>query len=339
MNVDVALDVRLTRRMSFGMRAYATRLAEYLPRVAPDLTVAPLHGGANLGFDEQILMPLRVVRMRPRLTHYTTIFAPLLAPRPYIMMIHDLIHIIYPELHGPGVALYYATVARRLAQRARLLVMGDERTADQCERYLGVRRERCRVTPLGYDPARAAETAVERGARPYFLYSGNLRPHKNVATLLAAWSSLPPEIEVDLYLTGTGNHPAHFARFERGRRKLMELGTVSEERLWQLYRGAVAYVHPALAEGFGLPMLEAMAAGTPVIAARECVSSVVRDDAALFDARDTEALRALLADAARGSSEWRERTVRGKERVRPYTWERFAMSTAEVYREVLEGSR
>lgn len=336
MSVDVALDARLTRRMSFGMRAYATQLARHLPRAAPDLKVAALQGGQSLSFDEQLFMPLRVARLRPRLTHYTTIFAPLLAPRPYILMIHDLIHVVHPEFYGRGVALYYATVARRLAQGARLLVMGDERTVAQCERYLGVARERCRVTPLGYDPALAAVTDAERAARPFFLYSGNARPHKNVATLLAAWSSLPAQIEVDLYLTGMDAGAVDLARFDRPGRQVVVLGTVSEERLWRLYRGALAYVHPALAEGFGIPMLEAMAAGTPVIASRESVPSVARQHAALFDARDVGALRALLADAASGSPAWGERAARGKESVRPYTWERFAMTTAEVYREVLE---
>jgi glycosyltransferase involved in cell wall biosynthesis len=337
MNVDVALDARLTRRMSFGMRAYAVELARYLPVVAPDLRVVPLHGGANMGLDEQVLMPLRVARMRPQLTHYTTIFAPLLAPLPYIQMIHDLIHVVHPEFYGRGVALYYATVARRLTQRARFLVMGDERTVEQCERYLGVDPAVCRVTPLGYDPALAAQSGVEKSVRPYVLYSGNLRPHKNVATLLAAWSALPPSVEVDLYLTGD-EADERFAHFESGSRRIVMLGTVSDERLWQLYRGALAYVHPALAEGFGLPMLEAMAAGTPVIASRECVSSVVRDFAALFNARDVDQLRSLLADVAQGSAAWRERAARGKDHVRPYTWERFAMSTVAVYREVLEES-
>ena len=149
----------------------------------------------------------------------------------------------------------------------------------------------------------------------------------------------PPQFEVDLYLTGAEEIEGRFGRFEGPGRRVVMLGIVSEERLWQLYRGALAYVHPALAEGFGIPMLEAMAAGTPVIAARECVSSIVRGCAALFDARDTQGLRALLAEATHGSSEWRERAARGKELVRPYTWERFAMSTVEVYREVLERSR
>jgi len=333
-SVDVALDGRLTRRMSFGMRAYTTRLLEYLPRVAPDLAVTPFRGGANLGLDEQLLMPLRIARLHPRLTHYTTFYVPLVAPRPYIMMIHDLIPVVLPQFYAPHVAVYYATVAPRLARRAELLVMADERTAEQCERYLGVSRTRCRIVPLGYDPGRAAETTCERAVRPYFLYAGNLRAHKNVATLLAAWASLPDEIAVDLYIVGNGE-PRFGGRFDRANRRIVELGTVTEERLWRLYRGALAYVHPALAEGFGLPMLEAMAAGTPVIAARESVPSIVREDAGLFDARDVRALRALLADVAAGSPRWRSRAARGRERVRPYTWERFAMSTADVYREVL----
>ncbi len=336
MRIDVALDARMTRRMSFGMRAYSDQLARRLPQVAPDLRIGLLHGGPSLSLDEQLGLPWRVARMHPRLTHYTTIYAPLLAPRPYLLMIHDLIHVVHPEFYGPSVALYYATAARRLAQRASLLVMGDERTVAQCERYLGVPPERCRVTPLGYDPARAARTETERAERPYFLYSGNARPHKNLATLLAAWAALPDDVAVDLYLTGMDEAGVDLARFERPARRAVVLGTVDEERLWRLYRGAVAYVHPALAEGFGLPMLEAMAAGTPVIASRECVPSVVRPHAALFDARDPAALGALLAEAASGAAQWRERAVRGKEHVQPYTWERFAMTTAQVYREVLE---
>jgi glycosyltransferase involved in cell wall biosynthesis len=333
--IDVALDARQTRRMSFGMRAYATQLANRLPYVAPDLKIAAFRGRGNVNLDEQLIVPLRVVRLRPRLTHYVTIFAPVLAPRPYVMMIHDLIHVAHPEFSSAAVVLYYARVARRLAQPAELLLMGDDRTVAQCERYLGIPPERCRVVPLGYDPALAQRIAAEQGARPYFLYAGNLRPHKNVATLLAAWSSLPASVEIDLYFTGTAAVGARFAPFERPGRRLVVLGTVGEERLWRLYRGALAYVHPSLAEGFGIPMLEAMAAGTPVIASRESVPSIVREHAALFDARDVSALRGLLLEAAQGSAAWRDRAARGKGAVRPYTWDRFAMSTADVYREIL----
>lgn len=336
--IDVALDGRLTRRMSYGMRAYAAQLAARLPLVAPDLNVVAFGGRGNLGFDEQVLLPVRLRRMHPRLTHYVTVFAPLSGPRPYVMMIHDLIHVAFPQFYSPAVAVYYATVGRRLAQGAALLCMGDERTVEQCERYLGVPPERCRVIPLGYDPRLAERLAVERGPRPYFLYSGNLRPHKNVATLLAAWAGLPPSVEVDLYFTGTDTSPDRFTDFNRANRRLVILGTVSQERLWRLYRGALAYVHPALAEGFGIPMLEAMAVGTPVIASREAVPSIVRGDAALFAARDVAGLRDLLYDAALGSSGWAERATRGKKRVQPYTWDRFAMATAQMYRDVLSAT-
>lgn len=333
--IDVALDARMTRRMSYGMRAYALELAARLPRVAPDLKIVTFGGRGNLGLDEQVLLPVRLRRMQPRLTHYVTIFAPLAGPRPYVMMIHDLIHVAHPEFYSPAVAAYYATVARRLAQGAALLCTGDERTVEQCERYLGVPPSRCRVIPLGYDPQLAERIAIERGPRPYFLYSGNLRPHKNVSTLLAAWAGLPPSVEVDLYLTGTETPAERLGAFNRPNRRLVVLGTVSEERLWRLYRGALAYVHPALAEGFGIPMLEAMAAGTPVIAARESVPSVVSGEAALFAARDVTALGELLRDAAQGSSAWSERAARGKKHVQPYTWDRFAMATADMYRELL----
>ena len=330
--IDVALEVPRTRHISAGMRAYASELAARLPRVAPDLTFAEFSHAASFGFEEQVALPLRIRRARPRLTHFLSLYAPYFAPAPFALTIHDLIHLNFPELHKRSVAPYYALVVRSLCARAVRVITDDERTVDDLERYLDVAPAKVRVVPLGVDDAFRAEIEAEPAARPYFIYAGNHRPHKDLPTLLAAWARLDPALEADLYLSGDDDLPPD--RPERTRGTLRFLGDVDAARLARLFRGAVALVHPALREGFGLPLLEALAAGTHVIACRTAVPGPLLPYVELFAAGDVESLAALMArslaspraqDAARAFA-------------RTLTWDRCATLTAEVYREALEQS-
>jgi glycosyltransferase involved in cell wall biosynthesis len=335
--IDVALDARITPRMSAGIRAYVRALLEGLPRVAPDIRLHPVGRGLNFGLDEQLRLPAELDRLKPALTHYPTIFTPLRRRRPYVAMVHDLIHLQYPQFFGTPTALFYELAAKPMFRGARLLLMSDERTVEACVALLGVDRERCRVVPLGYDPVvfAAAETRTPR--RPYIMYAGNQRPHKNLAVLYEAWAGLPEAVALDLVMTG----PVDVAAQQRYRRTGSELrfaGTLSDAHLVAGYRGATAYVHPALVEGFGLPMLEAAVAGTPVIASADAVPSVVAPYASTFAAHDTLKLRATLTDLVADPAPYRRRAAEGRDAMRAYTWDRFAAATAAVYREVVDES-
>jgi glycosyltransferase involved in cell wall biosynthesis len=254
-------------------------------------------------------------------------------------MVHDLIHLQFPRLFGPAAAAFYALVATPMLRGAALLLMSDARTADACVEFLGVPYERCRVVPLGYDPELAASAAgpapVPR--RPYVFYAGNHRPHKNLAVLYEAWAGLPDAVELDLALTGAPD-PAASERYRRRSGALQFLGTITDAELARRYRGAAALVHPALAEGFGLPMLEAAVLATPVIASRTALPGLLAPYAATFSAHDTLALRAILTDLAADPAPYRRRAAEGSVALRAYTWDRFAAATAAVYREVVDGS-
>jgi glycosyltransferase involved in cell wall biosynthesis len=332
--IDIAIDARLTRRMSVGTRTYVRELLARLPSVAPDLSTAAIGRGENFGLAEQLGIPLAVTRSGARAVHYPTTFAPLLRLRPYVVTIHDLIHLRYPALFGRATALHYAVVGGPLVRGATRLCMGDARTIADCERYLGVAPERCRVIPLGYDPLllEAEEPLVPD--RPFFLYAGNHRPHKNLATLYAAWSSLPDAYAIDLCITGPDD-PIARERYAPPGRRLRFLGELSARDLRRHYRAALAYVHPALAEGFGIPMLEAGVVGTPVIASSASVPGVVAPFATTFEARDVAGLAACLRAAVDDEGEMRRRAAEGVASLRAYTWDRFAAMTAAVYREVL----
>jgi glycosyltransferase involved in cell wall biosynthesis len=335
--IDVALDARITPRMSAGIRAYVRALLDGLPRVAPDIRLHPVGRGLNFGLDEQLRLPAEIDRLAPALTHYPTVFAPVRRRRPYVAMLHDLIHLQYPEFFSSGTALFYALVAKPMLRGATLLLMSDERTADACVDLLGVERERCRIVPLGYDPALFAPAATPAPRRPFIMYAGNHRPHKNLAVLYEAWAGLPEAVALDLVVTGPGDKAA-LERYRRPGNELRFAGTLSDAHLVAGYRAASAYVHPALVEGFGLPMLEATVIGTPVIASAGAVPSIVAPYARTFAPHDTLALRAALTDLAANPAPYRRRAAEGSVAMRAYTWDRFAAGTAAVYREVVDGS-
>lgn len=332
--VDVAFDRRDTSHMSAGMRLYVRKLAALLPQVAPDLRLAFVGAGDNFDLAEQAGLPLAILRSGARLAHVPTPFVPLAIPAPYLLTIHDLIDLHYPEFGKRKVGPYYRFAVGPAARRARAVITDDESTVDDLERFLGVAPKRVRIVPLGVDlDVPLPPPAV--WARPYFLYVGNHRPHKNLATLAAAWSALPSEHDVDLLLTGADDVDGAFAGLRRDRGTIVFLGHPTGTELAAFYRGAAAYVHPALREGFGLPMLEAMRAGAPVIAAHGALPRVLSAHAYGFESHDVLELQTLLERALVEPARFRNGVEAALVATRELTWERTARATAAVYREFL----
>ena len=332
----VALDGRLTRQMSIGMKTYARELVARLPQAAPDIAFVTMMHGSNFGWSEQVQLPHAIRRANVGLTHYLSLYAPVFAPRPYVITVHDLIHLRYPQYFKSKVRPYYQTAVRFICSRAERVITDDERTVNDLERFLGVARERVRVIPLGVQERFLDPIAPHAGDRPYILYAGNHRPHKDLATLFAAWRGLPDDLAVDLYVTGEDDFAdppeGHGARS----RRIVILGEVSESQLPGYYAGAVALAHPALTEGFGLPLLEAMASRCPVIACADAVPAELEAAALTFPARDVSALRAQLLRVLAGGEVVRALVETGRALAERLTWERCASKTAAVYREILE---
>ncbi len=343
---DVALDVRETSHTSVGMLQYVRALRHWLPLVAPDLRLAEIGRGDNFDLAEQAGLPLAVARLRPRLVHLPTPFVPRLMPAPLVVTVHDLIDLEFPQYAKRKVGPYWRHVVGPVLRRARAVLTDDDATVALLERYLGVDPARVRVVPLGVDAPDPLPPPAVRG-RPYFLYAGNHRPHKDLPTLVRAWAALPEDVPADLLLTGPAE--PELARARRTAGELVFLGDRATAELWALQRGAAAYVHPALREGFGLPMLEALRVATPVLAAEPAVPAVLRAHVQTFPAGDAGALRALLlralagavgpgadGDAAAGdAAALRAQAERGRAATAGLTWEPTVRATAAVYRELL----
>jgi glycosyltransferase involved in cell wall biosynthesis len=320
------------------MQTYVRELVARLPVIAPDYEFVTFTGGGNFGWNEQIALPLAIRRARLDLVHFLSQYVPVLLPARFVITIHDLIHLRFPQYFKAKVGPYYASVVRYACARAKRVITDDERTVDDLERFLAVDRAKVRVVPLGVAESFLNAPAPYVGGRPYLLYVGNHRPHKDLATLFDAWSSLPERWAIDLYLTGPDDFAGELQQRSSLARSIVALGDVSTERLAAYYAGASALVQPALREGFGLPMLEAMAVGCPVVACEEAVPRPLSDAALTFGARDAAQLRArleqLLSDGA-----LRTRSVElGRAAAKGLTWSRCVRATADIYREVLEES-
>ncbi|HTD32487.1 MAG TPA: glycosyltransferase [Candidatus Elarobacter sp.] len=338
--IDVALDVRESSHTSAGMLAYVRALRTLLPRVAPDLVFAEIGGGDNFDLAEQVGIPLALARMRPGLVHFPTPFVPRFVTVPHVVTVHDVIDLEFPQYAKRKVGPYWRYVVGPVLRSARAVITDDDATVALLERYLRVDPARVRVIPLGVDAPDEPANADPPGAEPavrdraYLLYAGNHRPHKDLETLVAAWASLPDGLAVDLVLTGD-DEPALRAAASRARGELRFAGAAGERELWALYRGAVAYVHPALREGFGLPLLEALRAGTPVVAAETAVPSVLKPYVHRYPPRDVAALRALLMRAFDEPAGLRAEARLARDATAHLTWERTVRATAGLYRELL----
>jgi O-antigen biosynthesis alpha-1,2-mannosyltransferase len=321
------------------MKTYARELVSRLPQVAPEFSYSAFSSGRNFGFEEQIRLPLAIRRERVDIVHFLSIYVPLVAAAPSIVTVHDLIHLRFPQYFKAKVRPYYQTVVRLACARARAVVTDDERTIDDLRELLGVDRKKIRVVPLGVDERFLGPVEPFAAERPYVLYVGNHRQHKNLATLFDAWSQLPEEDAVDLYLTGPDDFSGELQRRATAGRAIVALGDVPDERLASYYAGARALVQPALREGFGLPMLEAMAVGCPVVACEDAVPRILEPAALTFAARDAVELSAILRDVLADAG-LRERFVNlGRRIARTLTWDHCARATADVYREVLDSGR
>ncbi len=324
--IRVALASPATPRASAGMHAYARALIERMAKAAPDVDLVAV--GAP-----PALQPWALRSARAQLVHlaYPDLVPPV--PRPYVAMLHDLIHLRYPAQFSRATAAYWRFVGAPLYRGAARVLVSDPRVADDGVALLRIARERVRVVPLGYgDAIPAAEPWPAQ--RPYLFYAGNHRPHKSLPTMYAAWAALPPQLALDLVLTGP-DEPAVRGRYLRERGAIEFLGDVDEATLARRYRGALAYVQPSSAEGFGIPVLEAAVAGTPVLASTAAVPGVARPFVQTFTPGDVGALGALIEAVAREPAAARARAAEGAVTLRAYTWDRFAASTAAVYREVV----
>jgi alpha-1,3-rhamnosyl/mannosyltransferase len=292
-------------------------------------------------------------RIRPDLYHEPN-FLPFKFDGPTVVTAHDLSWIRFPETHPPErVAVMNKLFPRSLKAASHVLTDAEFIRQEIIEEF-GVAPDRITSVPLGarriFRPRTEGECATalaEFGLRyrGYVLCVGTQEPRKNLELAIRAYAGLAPAIRKRFPLVTVGMKGWLTSRLESVMQPLVAsgelhpLGYTSDEALAALYAGATALVYPSLYEGFGLPPLEAMASGTPVIVSnRSTLPEVVGTAGVVIDAEDEAALREALQQFVEDRKFWEERAGAGLQRAAGFSWQRCAEQTLAVYRRVLSGS-
>lgn len=288
---------------------------------------------------------------RVDLLHVPHLNAPLLSPVPMIVTIHDLIPFHYPEAIAARLGgLYFQAMARLVPRRARRVLTVSEHTRSDLIRLVGANPLTIEAIPLGVDDhfADPASPEARRIVRERFglegrtlLYAGQWKGYKNLALLLDVLERLDAARFPDLRLVLVGKEdPRVPLREELAKRGLTDrvviTGFLDEAELVALYQEATVFLFPSRYEGFGLPPLEAMAAGLPVIASDRASIPEVVGAAGLILSPDSvlewqRAVESLCTDAARRQA----LSTAGRARAAAFRWERVAERTVNAYRQVL----
>lgn len=349
----IAVDSQSALGTPSGIGQYTARLLAELRLIAPHHEFLALDWGRSpaMRLDRRLRwqqwdLPRRARAARCGLLHVPGFDAPLFKPCPVVLTVHDLIGVLMPETLPPASRFYWGRWLLWTVRRADRVITDSRHSRDDVVRLLGIPAERISVIPLGVDasfaPARSSDVAVaeyrQRAGLPdeFILFVGNIEPRKGIDTLVEAFGALAPVVPHHLVIAGSAGW--YMGRLEEQIRALgLEarvrlLGYVSSTDLPLLYNAADVFAYPSRYEGFGLPPLEAMASGLPVVCSNTTsLPEVVGDGAVAVAPDDAAALQQALKRVLDDRSLHAELAARGLQRAAAFTWQATARRTLAVY--------
>jgi alpha-1,3-rhamnosyl/mannosyltransferase len=297
---------------------------------------------------EQLQLPSQLRKLSADVLHYPYTIMPLATPRPYVLTVHDIIPIRFPQYFSLLQRMLYRMSLTISLHSAACVICVSEATRSELKSVLRVEADRLFVAHEGVSEAfrPSARHELERVRtryglpEDYLLYVGSNKPHKNLASLLDAYAGV--HSAPTLVLAGAQDH-----RYQKARRRVSLLNlekrvrfldSVMEKDLPALYGGATAFLYPSIYEGFGLPPLEAMACGVPVVCSDIPSLIETTGDAALkFDPTDTASIAAAVERIVEDGKLRTDLKDRGLRHSAAFSWKKAAEVTVSLYRRAATG--
>jgi alpha-1,3-rhamnosyl/mannosyltransferase len=362
--MTIVLDARTATDHFPGIGRYVVNLARALRSIAPDLDLrlfcdptAMLSRGAPtslsltdlplspFSLQQQWRVPLRLRQLKATVYHSPYYLMPYRPGVPTVLTAYDVIPLAYPYYYTAAQRLIFRLAHRLALKAARMTLAISEATKVDLVRRLGAPPDRIRVTPLAADPrftpqsTAAIQTVRDKYGLPdrYLLYVGSNKPHKNLTRLVSAFASRQlPTADLQLIIAGSwDNRYPEAKQLAAQHDHIRFLGSINEADLPALYGGALAFAFVSKYEGFGLPPLEAMACGAPVLASNtSSLPEVIGDAGLLVDPHEVSAIAAALARLIDDEQLRADLKQRGLARAAQFSWEHTARLTLAAYHAV-----
>ncbi|MFO7806957.1 MAG: glycosyltransferase family 1 protein [Candidatus Moraniibacteriota bacterium] len=308
------------------------------------------------GWKEQFAFPFLIMKYKLDLMHFGHFNVPIFFRKKFVVTIHDLILFHYPthknttlnKIYYLFKLLAYRLVIKSAVKRAVRVIAVSEFTKQDILKNFNIKKEKISIIKEGYEIKNKEEESKPKTLpkkyvtiKPYLLYVGNAYPHKNLERLCLAFKSLRKQ-RGDLKLVLVGGKDYFYNRLERFIKQnqienIHLTGFVSDDVLEGFYREAECYIFPSLYEGFGLPPLEALSFGCPVVSSnRSSMPEILEDGAVYFNPESLDSIQGAIKDVLDNPKRKKEIIANGKKRLSLYDWEKAAKETLHIYKNVLQ---
>ena len=369
----IAIDARKVR--DFGIGTYIRNLVQHLSEIDRDTNYLLFTGtqGREILDDlppnfqvvtqrspvyslrELFMVSWDLFRLKVDLYHATHYVLPFMVPCRAVVTIHDIIHLLYPDFLPNRLAFFYAhRMIRHGLSRGDRVITVSNNTRQDLMSYFGVTGEKIEVVHNGIDEVFREpldDDAIVRWMRnlsleqPYILFVGNRKPHKNLDNVVKAFARALEINDFPHTLVCVGGRSAIDAKVRQRAEqlgigdRLLLLGHVAQEALPAVYQGASLFLYPTLYEGFGLPVVEAMASNVPVITSNtSSLKEIAAGYADLVNPVDVEAMARTIVHCVCDADHRQSLSRLGRRRSQDFNWRQAAEQTLDIYRRTLEGT-
>jgi glycosyltransferase involved in cell wall biosynthesis len=297
------------------------------------------------GLKEQLKMLKIIAKEHLDLTHFPHFNVPVFYNKPFIVTIHDLILLNYPSARATTLGpikfflkyFFYRIVIRHAIKKSKSIIVPSQFVKRDILKRFKVNAEKIKVV---YEGTTFTRTVLVKGkdgpCKNYFLYVGNAYPHKNLDGLIKAFEIFNKNKEYNLVLIGKDDYFKKRLKKEFSEKNIIFKDFVSDEELAEFYRSATAYVFPSFSEGFGLPGIEAMACGIPVLASNSsCLPEIYGDAALYFDPKNINQMAEKMEKIASDENLRAELIKKGFEQIKKYDWKKMTEEIVKIYKELI----